>query len=158
IMVGSFGEVQVMDWGLAKCLDETQSEERETRTEEGRALDETCADAVMGTPAYMPPEQARGELGRVDRRSDVFGLGAVLCEVLTGKRPYDGGQATEKAQRGLLLPARERLDECGVDPELASLAKACLSVQPEDRPADAGAVAGAVAAYQAGVQERLRRT
>jgi hypothetical protein len=165
IMVGAFGEVQVMDWGMAKVLPEGAA--AETEEESGGSViatdrmhdpdSHTRAGSVLGTPAYMPPEQARGELERVDRRSDVFGLGAILCELLTGKPPYGGGDVIVKAQRGLLAPALERLEACGADAELVSLAKACLSCSPEERPADAGAVARAVAAYQAGVQERLRR-
>src|SRR5262249_47111482 len=164
VMVGAFGEVQVMDWGMAKVLPENPSAEQEEPigsvigTHRMQGPDSyTRAGAILGTPAYMPPEQATGELERVDCRSDVFGLGAILTEVLTGLPPYSGGSVIEKAQRGLLVPAVLRLEECGADAELVSLAKACLSVQSEDRPEDAEAVARAVAAYQAGVQERLRQ-
>src|SRR6185436_13438835 len=91
IMVGSFGEVQVLDWGLAKVLAE--------RADAGHVVNESGANestahslvgSIMGTPAYMPPEQARGEVDRVDPRSDVFALGGILCEILTGKPPYIG--------------------------------------------------------------------
>src|SRR5262249_23715140 len=113
VMVGKFGEVQVMDWGLAKVLPaggsagESPAREREPadgrtviRTRPGAAFDTpggagspaspTRAGSVLGTPAYMAPEQAGGEVDRPDPRCDVFGLGAVLCEVLTGKPPYTG--------------------------------------------------------------------
>src|SRR5262249_31899587 len=94
IMVGAFGEVQLMDWGLAKKLrnddcgvmnhDQASATIRRSsciihpseQTETGR---------VLGTAAYMAPEQARGEVERLDRRCDVFGLGAILCEILTGQ-------------------------------------------------------------------------
>src|SRR5262249_49812402 len=102
IMVGAFGEVQVMDWGLAKVLNaapasaEEQPIQRETvattvsvvkvaRGDSGGA--ETQEGDVLGTPAYMPPEQALGEINRLDQRADVFSLGAILCEILTGKPP-----------------------------------------------------------------------
>src|SRR5205823_4410962 len=101
-----FGEVQVMDWGMAKVLPEDgaagHEEPAASVIDTGREQDVegyTRAGAILGTPAYMPPEQARGELERVDRRSDVFGLGAILTEVLTGAPPYSGGQVIEKAQR-----------------------------------------------------------
>jgi tetratricopeptide (TPR) repeat protein len=108
----------------------------------------------------MPPEQARGESEHIDERSDVFGLGGILCEVLTGQPPYAGPgyrAALSKAARADLADAFARLDDCGADPELVSLAKRCLSPERDDRPADAAAVAAAVAAYRAGVRERLRR-
>jgi tetratricopeptide (TPR) repeat protein len=127
------------------------------RTEQAEEL--TQAGTVLGTYAYMPPEQARGEVGRLDRRCDVFGLGAILCEVLTGQPPYQGTWEELKAQAqvGHSGPARERLVACGADEELVRVAGSCLGARPEDRPADAAAVAVKVAAYQAGVRERLRR-
>src|SRR5262249_39005363 len=97
IMVGAFGEVQVMDWGLAKVLNRVDEpaavgdmtvEGGSVRTLRSDSLaDESRAGSVAGTPAYMAPEQARGQTDRLDERADVFGLGAILCEVLTGKPP-----------------------------------------------------------------------
>src|SRR5262249_39476110 len=116
--------------------------------------------SVLGTPAYMSPEQALGEGNRLDRRCDVFGLGAMLCEVLTTLPPYvapDGDAAWRKAIRADLADALARLDRCGADSELVELAKRCLAAELNDRPADAGVVAEALAAHQAAVQERLRK-
>ena len=158
VMVGAYGEVQVMDWGLAKVLtpgsaDNQASRERQRpegisviqtpRVEDpdsGEAGTETRAGSVLGTPAYMAPEQARGEVEDVDRRADVFGLGAILCEVLTGKPPFPGpgAAALKKARRGDLEEAFVRLDGCGADAELIGLTKRCLSADPAGRPADAG--------------------
>src|SRR5205823_1900838 len=91
VMVGAFGEVQVMDWGLAKVL--RASEETHPAGECHPAADAagssgTQAGSVLGTPAYMAPEQARGEVDRLDERADVFGLGALLCVLLTGEPPF----------------------------------------------------------------------
>jgi serine/threonine-protein kinase len=166
VMVGAFGEVQVMDWGLAKVLGGGPPAEAPEAEASAIATVRTGAEglssqagAVLGTPAYMAPEQARGEVERLDARCDVFGLGAILCVLLTGAPPYRGGgpEAWRRAQQGDLTDAFARLEASGADAELVGLARACLAAEPEDRPRDAGAVAQAVAAYQAGVQRRLRQ-
>jgi serine/threonine-protein kinase len=178
VMVGSFGEVQVMDWGLAKVLAESgiADEERASRSHQepedvttirtarssgsaGGFGTVTEAGSLLGTPAYMPPEQANGDVALLDRRADVFGLGAILCEILTGKPPYVGRsyeEARRKAANGDLADARARLDGCGADQELLALTKACLAPEAIDRPRDAQAVADALTSYLNGVQERAQ--
>jgi tetratricopeptide (TPR) repeat protein len=169
VMVGQFGEVQLMDWGLAKVL-EARPEER-TRAEEKAAATEvrslrenddlfTQGGSVLGTPAFMAPEQAAGVPGSIDRRSDVFGLGGVLAVVLTGRPPFvaDTSELTRvKAARGDVGECFTHLDECGADPDLVALCKCCLAPRPEDRPPDAGAVAKGVAALRTAADERARR-
>jgi serine/threonine-protein kinase len=166
IMVGAFGEVQVMDWGLAKVLAQprpaldaaTRSPVQTARS--GSDGSESRAGAVLGTPAYIPPEQARGDLDQIDRRADVFGLGGILCEILTGQPPFVGRNSTDmigRAAAGDLRAAFSALDTCGADLELLRLAKACLAPEPRDRPTDGSAVAAVITAYRAGVAERLRR-
>jgi serine/threonine-protein kinase len=169
VMVGSFGEVQVMDWGLAKVLGNERAVGKASVSEEMstiatvRTADDDLATqegAIMGTPAYMAPEQARGEVEQLDERCDVFGLGAILCVLLTGKPPYIGPSRAEvyrDAKRGTLEAACARLDACGADAELVRLTKVCLTPDPAERPRHAGMVAEAVGAYQARVQERLRQ-
>ncbi len=172
VMVGQFGEVQVMDWGLAKVLSHTLplSEPRKAPTppqhtiiETGRSSDpgtDTQAGSVLGTPAYMPPEQAGGEVERVDERADVFGLGAVLCTILTGEPPFRDKTAEAirlRAVRGQVEDAYARLDACGADPELVALCKRWLAPDRDSRPRNGVEVAGAVSAHLAAVEERLRR-
>ena len=99
---------------------------------------DTEAGSILGTPAYMPPEQASGDIAHLDRRADVFGLGAILCEILTGKPPYLGRSSEEvrrKAANGDLADATARLDGCGADAELIALTRKCLSPEA-DRPAE----------------------
>jgi serine/threonine-protein kinase len=170
IMVGSFGEVQVMDWGLAKVLpqggvaddEEAGRIRHETVIQTGRTgtdAELSQAGSVMGTPAYMPPEQADGDLDRLDERADVFALGSILCEVLTGRPAFTGrtaGEIHRKAARGDLADAFSRLDASGAETELVELARQCLACEPEDRLRDAGVVAARLTVYLAGVQTRLR--
>jgi serine/threonine protein kinase/tetratricopeptide (TPR) repeat protein len=178
VMVGAFGEVQVMDWGLAKdttgreAVDEAQSA-RPRPTHAGGAgpgatadhgaaggsTDErTRAGTVLGTPPYMAPEQARGEA--TDARADVFALGGILCAILTGQPPFTGKSTLEVVRRAGaadLAEAHARLDGCRAEADLVALCRRCLSPSPADRPADAQAVADGMTAYLAGAQEKLRK-
>jgi serine/threonine-protein kinase len=172
VMVGEFGEVQVMDWGLAKDLHAGASATESAMSgamsaaegETGEWVAESTglsrAGAALGTPAYMPPEQAAGDWDIVDQRADVFALGSILCEVLTGRPPYRGANRDEllrRARRGDVAETLERLEKCGADAALVNLCCECLEAERESRPRNAGAVAERLAAYQAEVQERLRR-
>jgi tetratricopeptide (TPR) repeat protein/tRNA A-37 threonylcarbamoyl transferase component Bud32 len=165
VMVGKFGEVQVMDWGLAKVLGERWSAGEEGTATPASVFEPTeealsHAGTVLGTPSYMAPEQARGQIDKLDERADVFGLGAILCEVLTGAPPFARGASSvliRRAARGEVGDALSRLDGCGADAELVALAKACLAAEAADRPRHAGEVAAQVAAYRAGVEQRLQQ-
>ena len=171
VMVGSFGEVQVMDWGLAKVLasggiaDEVpvqavhETAVRTVRSGSAGSVNESRAGSVLGTPSYMAPEQARGDVERIDERADVFGLGAILCEILTGLPPFVGPTREEirgRAARGEMDSAWDRLEASGADRDLIDLARDCLAAERERRPRNAGAVVDRVKSYLSGVQERLR--
>ncbi|MBA4062366.1 MAG: hypothetical protein C0501_01415 [Isosphaera sp.] len=165
VMVGAFGEVQVMDWGLAKELANPERQRRgaphPVADAPGSPTCATVAGQAKGTPAYMAPEQARGDWENVDARADVFALGGILCTILTGELPYRGDTVEEllrRAAAGDVAAALAKLDGCGADAELVGLCKRCLAADPAARPADGRAVAAAVAAYRAGVEERLRAT
>jgi tetratricopeptide (TPR) repeat protein len=171
VMVGAFGEVQVMDWGLAKALGEEVAPGGAAPADAGttRAWTEisptpgsgshTQAGSTVGTLAYISPEQAIGEIDKVNERSDVFGLGALLAVILTGKPPYVGESSAAVrvlAVRGTLDDCFARLDASGAEPELVGLCKRCLAFEPGDRPRDAGEVAQAVARWRTAAEERAR--
>ncbi|MCB9883431.1 MAG: protein kinase [Planctomycetes bacterium] len=174
VMVGQFGEVQVVDWGFAKVVDgkaerAERAERRErvaveplVRTLRSDDVETSRSGSVFGTPAYMPPEQANGDVAKIDERADVFALGAMLCEILTGAPPYRTGEADdreivlERARAGDLTHALTRLDACTVDRPLAELATLCLSVDRERRPANAVVVAARVSAWARDVEDHAR--
>lgn len=171
VMVGSFGEIQIMDWGLAKVLDVVsladEKRNRKSRLDSdtvytlrtGSTTQDSQFGSVLGTPSYMAPEQAQGLLETLDERADVFGLGAILCEILTGAPPYSGASSDEtyrKAAKADLSEAFARLDQCGADSELIAIAKSCLATTPKERPRDARVVSASVTTYLESVQERLR--
>ena len=113
----------------------------------------------MGTPAYMPPEQARGEVEDLDERSDVFGLGAILCEILTGAPPYVATTREDLlrlARKGYVDDARARLTRSGADRALIDLTVRCLAPLPAERPRDAAEVARVVRSYLESLEARAR--
>jgi serine/threonine protein kinase/Flp pilus assembly protein TadD len=174
VMVGAFGEVQVMDWGLAKVLSTSESVDFSSGTvcnpsdihcetvvsiscNEGT---ETQSGSVLGTPAFMPPEQAGGKIDGIDARTDVFGLGAILCVIISGEPPYTGKDLHEiqlKALLGRIGDAIERLENSGAESELVTLCKKCLNIDSALRPTDAGEVANVIASFRAEAEQRARQ-
>lgn len=211
VMIGRFGEVQVMDWGLAKILpsavnlptttepnvasnadtadlgmhgsppvlgpppqqttmesiiqsiryspndadsDTSISQEREEHTS---SL--TSQGFILGTLAFMPPEQATGSADSLTTRSDVFALGALLCHIMTGKPPYVADSKNELHQlaiHGNTADAQVRLSQSPYDQELQNLAVRCLSKDPLDRPGNASVLVDFIAQHTAMNSERLR--
>jgi len=160
VMVGDFGEVLVMDWGLAKQVGSKAEDDHEhgpPGIHDG-GLTATVAGSVKGTPAYMAPEQARGEA--VDVRADVFALGGILAVLLTGQPPFVSDTVVSTVLKAASADLRDCFQLLGVstaDGELVTLAQACLAATAGNRPENGSAVATAVAGYRAGVEERLRR-
>jgi eukaryotic-like serine/threonine-protein kinase len=170
VMIGSFGEVQVVDWGFAKVLQAGRGSREAkpaapaasviatVRSDPARGS-QSVAGSMLGTPAYMPPEQALGDVENLDERSDVFGLGAILCEILTGGPPYleADGDLILQAARADMSRVHARLDQSGADAPLVDLCRSCLAPARAARPAAGTEVAKAIAAYLSSVEERARQ-
>jgi eukaryotic-like serine/threonine-protein kinase len=140
IMVGSFGQVYVMDWGMARLID-GRSEVVAGRDPRA-SLDQH--GEVVGTPAYMPPEQAYGLHDETDERSDVFAIGATLYHVLTGQAPYDASADsvdTIAVARRCVIRSAERWSTAAQLPRgLARIAMKALAADPAQRYATATAL------------------
>ena len=186
IMVGGHGEVLVVDWGLAKVggradLAAEAGELDPVVTDRSRdAAQVTQIGAVAGTPAYMPPEQASGAIDQIDARSDVYALGAILYEILSGRPPYAGDSARAvlaKVSAGPPEPPGRAVwqaetlrfgfeDDRAVPAEVASerhprlpaeLVVACnqaMSRHADGRFADAGVLGVEIAAWLDGARRR----
>ena len=174
IIIGDFGEVLVLDWGLAKVLgkDPAPSSIREPGTSQPtihrvqrpgsvssarRDLSitddfmQTMVGDVMGTPSFMAPEQAKGDVDQIDARTDLFALGAILYNILTKERPITGetlDEILENATYARFVPAQE------VDPtipdSLAAICKKAMARRPEKRYRDVTALQKDITAYQNG--------
>jgi eukaryotic-like serine/threonine-protein kinase len=138
IIVGKHGETLVVDWGLAKPMGRVEpgndSGERLLMPSSAVGSAETLQGSAVGTPAYMSPEQACGELDRLGRRSDVYSLGATLYCLLTGRPPLerdDIGEVLRKVQRGEFAAPRQ-LDPT-IDPALEAVCRKAMALEPEDR-------------------------
>lgn len=158
IMMGKFGEVLVMDWGLAKIMDSVTPEEPILVKAAGRGV--TQAGAVAGTPAYMAPEQARGEHSAMDCRSDVYALGAILYEILDGQPPYAGKEALahvlSRPPTPLTAQATGRRSEPGppIPSGLRRITARAMSRNSADRYADASEMARALDSWLDGSKKR----
>jgi serine/threonine-protein kinase len=129
IMVGAFGQVYLMDWGLAKLL------HSDPASGPGALMN---APGPVGTPDYMAPEQARGTPGDVDERSDVFGVGAMLFEVLAGHGPYGPLNATAqdllaRAEADQVLSIDAACEKVGVARRIRAVVERATKANPADR-------------------------
>jgi WD40 repeat protein len=139
VMLGPYGETLVLDWGLAKCLDRPepagpQAAETPLRLALRDGESRSVLGRAKGSPAYMSPEQARGEWDAVGPASDVYSLGATLYFLLTGRTPYTGRSAAEVIERvkaGGCAPPREVRP--GVPAALDAVCRKAMAASPEDR-------------------------
>jgi len=145
VMIGEFGETQVVDWGVARPIGAADTSSWRAVLPDGPA--ETVAGEVVGTPAYMSPEQARGG-APLDRRSDVWSLGGILYRVVCGRAPFSGDAATVlRARRDGLTPERAATLAPDAPAELVAILERAMAPSPEARYPDAKALGADVAAY-----------
>lgn len=155
IMVGDFGEVRVMDWGLALWRERAEPPSRATQVHEldlGPHGTMTRTGQVMGTPAYMSPEQARGDTAAVGVATDIYALGAMVYTVLAGRAPYSGGGS--EAWRAVLAGPPAQLDTTRSPAVLCEVAERAMARTPEDRYTSAAALAAALDAWLDGERRR----
>jgi serine/threonine protein kinase len=172
VMVGEYGEVLVMDWGLAKemGLSETPSGSRNSPIpNSASAVGATMEGEVMGTPQYMSPEQAEGALARMDERSDIYSLGGVLFAILTGHAPIEGATVDavlDRVKRGVLREAKTSLKTSvrsghsltkapsDVPDALVKVVHKAMALRREDRYAQVSDLSSEVDAYLHGFATR----
>ncbi len=170
IMLGPYGETLVVDWGLAKVFDRpvtTDSQELPLHPPSSGSARATMLGQAVGTPSYMPPEQAAGKVDHVGPRSDVYSLGATLYNILTGMPPFPGDDASdviEDVQKGQLVPPRRVKRD--VPAALEAIVLKAMRFDARDRYFSAGALAQdmerwladePVQAYREPAWQQLRR-
>lgn len=152
IMLGEFGEVYVLDWGIARVLDEPDATRvaRDLDTLDGLTRD----GALIGTPGYMAPEQAEG--AEVGRPADVYALGAILFEILTRDHLHPKRGVLGSTLEGTNLSPAKRCPDRAIPPELDALCVSALALDPAARPT-AGELAVALSNYLDGDRDTERR-
>ena len=134
VVLGDFGEVVVLDWGLAKLVGRPEEASAFPSVALGESEDHTATmpGQVLGTPSYMAPEQAEGAVA--NQQSDVYGLGAILYEILTGRPPFEGSSTQEVLRRVVVEPpARPRSLVASTPPAVEAICLKALAKAPADR-------------------------
>jgi eukaryotic-like serine/threonine-protein kinase len=152
VVLGDFGEVVVLDWGLAKLVDRPLEQEEILAVAEPAGIGNlalTVHGEAIGTPAYMSPEQASGRLDLIDRHTDIYGLGAILYEILTGQPPFSGSDTHDVLRKVREeQPKAPREHWADVPLALEEICVRALAKSPEERFQSASELATAVQNWQ----------
>ena len=149
ILLGKYGQVLVLDWGLAMNLDSR-----------GPALLGTESGGFVGAPAYISPEQLAGDISRIDERSDIYSLGAILYEILTWVPPFVPEPMEEyeafiaRVQEGHIIPPSDRAPERRIPPSLEETCLKCLARSPSERHQSAMELHAEITAFLEGTREQ----
>lgn len=155
VMVGEFGETVLLDWGLAKSRD-TEDIRGKDLAHQAKWLvegdgNQTLEGAAMGTPSYMSPEQAEGDVGAIDERSDIWGLGAILYEILSDRPPFLGETPFEVVGKVMKESVEPIGGHCPEAPaELVAVAEKALRRDPAQRYPSAAELAEDISSYLTG--------
>jgi eukaryotic-like serine/threonine-protein kinase len=155
VMVGEFGETVVLDWGLAKLKGKKDIRQgaikRDMELMHESGTGKTVHGAAIGTPAYMSPEQAEGAIDSIDEKSDIWSLGAVLYEILTGAPPFTGESAYEIIGKVIKDPVvKPDVKDENIPPELSAVVLKALSRAKSERYKKAEMLAKEIGAYMSG--------
>ncbi len=160
VMLGEYGEVHVVDWGIAKVRGETEDEgATAVETAETDSGLMTMDGAIKGTIRYMSPEQAAGRTHEIDGRTDIYAMGCILYEMLSLRPPFDGRgpELLERVRQGEFVDVKERNSRRPVPNSLADLCTRAMSKDKHARPATARAFAEELHEWLDGRAERERR-
>jgi serine/threonine-protein kinase len=151
VVLGDYGEVVVLDWGLARLMDQPEGADAAPLNVPAESdVQATVQGQVLGTPAYMAPEQAAGLLDQLGPATDVYGLGAILYEILTGRPPFSGPQTTEFLRRVIHeAPAAPRSLVAATPRALEAVCLQALAKKPADRYASVAALAHEIQCFLA---------
>ncbi len=160
VMLGDFGEVYLLDWGIAKILDEAEEDAASLRSFGPDRVSATAHGSMLGTPGYMAPEQLRGENSTLDGRADVYALGAVLFEILTLEPMNRGGTFADLIAATLEGSGRSPAERCparDIAPELDAIVVKATAPTPPQRYQSARDLADAVERYLEGDRDLASR-